>query len=125
LKRFRCTNSDADVKSFGGRFGPSFGSSRPILISAGVLGPTAGDIAIAAESGVTDDLDTITASADVQSGDTLALSADAGDTITVKHNTGNIHLDGSADKVLVNGNHFEVKYNGTDWEQLTPMMVLP
>ena len=57
-------------------------------------------------------------------GDLVVLEADTGDTITVKHNVGNIHLDGAADKVLVNGNKFTLMFNGTDWEQLTPMMVL-
>ena len=86
-----------------------------------------GDTTVAAQTPTTDDLDTINAQAPTSFavGDTICLQADAGDTITVKHNVGNIHLDGSADKALVNGNQFLLKYNGTDWEQLTPMMVLP
>jgi hypothetical protein len=80
-----------------------------------------------AESGPgADDLDTINGGGTLfVEGDVVIFKAGTGDTITLKHNTGNIHLDGSADKVLVNGNHLAVRYNGTDWEQLTPMMVLP
>jgi len=86
----------------------------------------AATVILAAESGTAADLDSLSGGAvGLVAGDTVVLRADVGDTITVKHNTGNIHLDGSADKALVNGNQLMLIYDGTDWRQLTPMMVLP
>ena len=102
----------------------SAGPAATLTISAGVVNPNSGYLSLAAETGVTDDLDTITASPNFVQGDTLVLRAAAGDTIAVKDNVGNIHLDGDADKVLVNGNQFEVIFDGTDFTQITPMMVL-
>ena len=116
--------------TFANLLGPAFGGAQIATIGTGAVSATTeetGVLVLAAESGTADDLDSIlvTGSDEVLSGDTLILRADAGDTITVKHNTGNIHLDGSADKALVNGNQLMLIYNGTDWVQLTPMMVLP
>lgn len=107
------------------RFGPDFGTIGSANIVAGAVGANNGRFRLAAETGVADDLDTLTAPAHIKSGDTIILLADAGDTITVKHATGNIRLDASADKVLVNGNQLMVIYDGTNFQQLTPMMVLP
>ncbi len=107
------------------RYGPDFGQRGGASIVAGAVGANNGHLELNAETGVTDDLDNLTVPAHAKIGDTILLVAAAGDTITVRHNVGNIHLDASANKVLVNGNHFVVIYNGTDWEQLTTMMVLP
>ena len=110
-----------------GIVGPSFDASTfTSTISTGSVSALRGTIVLAAETGTADDLDTLNVvGSSVQDGDTIILRADTGDTITVKHNTGNIHLDASADKALVNGNQLMLIYNGTDWLQLTPMMVLP
>jgi hypothetical protein len=111
-------------------YGPNFGQLSLHSISSGVVTATRGFIRIAAEGApTTDDLDTISpeSSGSPKNGDTIILLADTGDTITVKHGTGNIALDGSADKVLTNNNMLMLVYfnAGTVWRQLTPMMVLP
>ncbi len=94
-------------------------------IVAGVATAGTGNISFLAEGGPgLDDLDTLNTTPAAQNRDEVTIKAGTGETITVKHNIGNIHLDGAADKVLVNGNHFKLKFNGTDWEQLTTMMVL-
>lgn len=71
---------------------------------------------IAAESGTTDDLATITAT-DAQANDWVIIRADTGDTITVKSGTGNIELPGSKDIVLVAAqlNYLILIFDGTNW----------
>jgi len=54
-------------------------------------------IVLAAQSGTSDDLDTLTVTGPSRF---IVLQADAGDTITVKHSTGNIELNGAADFAL-------------------------
>jgi hypothetical protein len=80
---------------------------------------------IAAESGVADDLATINISADIPtaSGSTnfrtyILLRADSGDTITVKHGTGNISLGSGADYVLSGNKTLQLLYTGTAWVDL-------
>lgn len=71
---------------------------------------------IAAETGTTDDLDTITTT-DVSANDLAIIKADTGDTITVKHATGNIILPGSKDIVLLatQNNYLILVFDGTNW----------
>ncbi len=69
---------------------------------------------IAAETGVTDNLATITAT-DAQVNDLAILFADVGDTITVKHGTGNISLGSGVDKVLSETIPLFLMYRGTTW----------
>jgi hypothetical protein len=64
---------------------------------------------IAAESGTADDLATINGGSD---GDLLLIQADAGDTITVKHNTGNIMLKASVDFSLTAHQKLMLVYDG-------------
>jgi hypothetical protein len=73
---------------------------------------------IAAESGTADDLATINgASAE---GDRLTIFPDTGDTITVKHGTGNIRLNGSVDFAMNNVNdRLELDYDGTNWVEVS------
>lgn len=107
----------------GGQYGPHFVQGT-FLLSEGIATIDRGRCIFQAQDGTTDDLVTINGSPTQKNGDTIIITAAAGDTITVKHNTGNVHLDGSADKALVNGNQFLLLFDGTDWTQLTPMMVL-
>jgi len=124
--RLKVQAAAGQVRTLVSRFGHSWGPSAIATISVGSAAAGAATVILAAESGTADDLDSLSGGAvGLVAGDTVVLRADTGDTITVKHNTGNIHLDGSTDKVLVNGNQLMLIYDGTDWRQLTPMMVLP
>lgn len=69
---------------------------------------------VAAETGISDNLATITQT-DSAINDWLILFADAGDTITVKHGTGNIQLQGSADKALSETIPMLLIRRGTTW----------
>lgn len=76
---------------------------------------------IAAQTGATDDLDTINLDYDSLSFDSttyrpiLAIIADSGDTITIKHGTGNIDLPDDTDVTLTDDGHVWLIYNGTNW----------
>lgn len=67
---------------------------------------------IAAETGTTDDLATINGGTDRQ---LLIIQADTGDTITVKHGTGNINLNGAADFDLSGDKTLLLFYDGVNW----------
>lgn len=98
-----------------------------VTIATGVSALAGGTyVQLAAESGTADDLDTLSpvVAAHLGIGDIAVLRADTGDTITVKHNTGNIHLTGDADQALVNNNQLMLIYGGSDWYQLTAMTVI-
>lgn len=86
------------------------------LIASGVLSPalSPGVIVVGAESGTADDLDTLTAT-DYQRNDRVSLRCTVGDTITVKHGTGNFSLPGSSDHVLSETIPLELIHNGTNW----------
>lgn len=73
-----------------------------VLIAAGVVTVTAGLMVIGAESGTADDLDTLTPSADFAAGygRVVYLTATIGDTITLKHGTGNLVINTGADAAL-------------------------
>jgi len=79
-------------------------------ISGGAITATQNLHIIAAEAGVTDDLDTINGLVDRQF---LLLKADAGDTITVKHGTGNIHFDSGDDFDLSGDSWLLLFFDGT------------
>lgn len=74
---------------------------------------------IAAESSTSDDLDTITLGSNFGGVGTyrpmIVIQADTGDTITVKHNTGNIFLYGAADIALTGNQILILFYNGSKW----------
>lgn len=108
------------------RYAYDTGPTSILTIVGGLLNPSRGVQSVRAEGGPgADDLDNITLSSGFLEGAVVILRAAAGDTITVRHNVGNIHLDGAANKILVNGNMLAIRLNATsDWEQLTPMMVL-
>ena len=77
------------------RYGANYGLRTVETIATGVLTISSGYIQVAAESGTADSLDTITsASPAALPGDTIVLTADIGDTITVTE-AGNIVLTGT------------------------------
>lgn len=99
LERFTIKTSLAGVfegQTVASRYGANYGVRTVETISVGgVLTISAGYIQVAANSGTADDLDTITSASPVAlPGDTIVLTADIGDTITVTE-AGNILLVGT------------------------------
>jgi hypothetical protein len=72
---------------------------------------------VAAFSGTADELVTISTNWDLSTGfeGVLYLKADAGDTITIKHNTGNIYIPGGGDVNMTEFSMAGFVYNGTKW----------
>lgn len=95
--------------------GGSFGT---LTISSGVVTATSSRHRIAPESGTADDLVTINSGTQ---GDKLTLmSNSSANTITVKHGTGNIFLDGSTDKVFNSSrDKLELVFFGSEWQQIS------
>lgn len=89
-------------------------------ISGGTVTATQTYHLIAAQSGTTDDLDTITAVGD---NNFLVIQADTGDIITVKHNSGNIVLNGERDVDLTGSQKLLLFYDGSNWVDLAPWRV--
>lgn len=96
-----------------------------LTIATGVITITQTMHTVAAESSTTDDLDTINISANVPTtvgSDTfrsyILLRADTGDTITVKHGTGNITLASATDYVLSGSKTLQLLYTGSAWVDL-------
>lgn len=71
---------------------------------------------IQAQTGVTDDLATIIGT-DAAARDEIRLYANPGDTITVKHGTGNIFLAGSQDRVLSETQPLILYFDGVNWRE--------
>jgi hypothetical protein len=102
-----------------------FKDSTTLTIASGVVTVTQTMHIIAAESATSDDLDTINISADlptVVGSDNfrtyILLRADSGDTITVKHSTGNITLGSGQDYVLSGSKTLQLLYTGSAWVDL-------
>lgn len=74
------------------------------IISTGAATPSSATVALAAESGTADDLDTLVIS-NFQAGDTIKLIADTGDTITLKDGTGNITTPGNSDLAITDSGY--------------------
>lgn len=96
-----------------------------LTISSGAITPVASVHTVGAESVTTDDLDTINTSGfdqlsvnSITHRPRLILRAASGDTITVKHGTGNISLNGAADYALSGDKQVELSWNGTNWTDL-------
>lgn len=93
-------------------------------ISSGVITADRNYHVIAAETGTTDALDTITSAFDSLSVDgniyypPVMFIADTGDTITLKHGTGNLDLPDDADIILSDDTYIILIYNGTIWRSL-------
>ena len=91
--------------------------STTLTLGTGAVTATRTYHVIAAESGTTDDLDTITAAAD---NTFVLIQADSGDTITVKHGADNISLTGAQDVPLSGDDTLLLFYDGTNWSDLAP-----
>ena len=85
-----------------------------LTIATGVITPTQLVHAVAAETGTADELATITA----QNNRRLILKADTGDTITIKHGTGNITTFSGADITLSGNKIVELFCLGSQWAVL-------
>jgi hypothetical protein len=102
----------------------AFKDATTLTIASGVVTATQTAHIIAAETGTTDNLDTITISADHLSGGgvtyrpLLLLRADTGDTITLKHGSGNLDFTGSKDITLTDGAWILFFYNGTNLQNV-------
>ena len=76
-----------------------FVDREPLTISSGAITPTQTRVLLKSEGGTSDVLKNINGGAN---GDLVKIQRVNGHTITVKHNAGNIRLDGANDKVLAN-----------------------
>jgi len=100
-------------------------AATTLTIASGVVTTTQNVHIVAAESSTTDDLDTITLGYDILTVDTvdywpiIILQADSGDTITLKHGTGNIDLPGDADIPLGDDEWILLMWNGTNWQTIS------
>jgi hypothetical protein len=124
-KRFRGRLDGSASRTLVGMYQTSFGDPVTVTLATDVAvpAPKSSHLIVAAETGTADDLATIN-TADAEIGDEIILIADAGDTITVKHNVGNIRLDSNADKSLVNRNRLTVMWDGTDWVQSASLITM-
>jgi hypothetical protein len=95
--------------------GELFAATSILTISAGVVTLTGAFHTIAAETGTADDLDTITQAVGAKTPQMIVLQADTGDTITLKHNTGNIQTRTSADLTLSGTIALLLFFDGTQW----------
>lgn len=90
-------------------------------IASGVLTVDQLYVVVAAQAGAADDLDTITSdftTTTINGTDyrlIVALIADSGDTITIKHGTGNIDLPDGNDVTLTDDKLYWFIYNGANW----------
>ena len=91
-------------------------SGGTLTISSGVITitPNSGNslFVVAAESGTADDLDTISGGA---AGEIALLIADTGDTITLKHGTGNIELISDTDFDVEDDTITILRFDGSNW----------
>jgi hypothetical protein len=96
-----------------------------VTLATGTLTITQSYHSVNSESGASDDLATISLGTGFTTTSSIAtyrpfvvLQAASGDTITVKHGTGNISLNGAADFVLTGNKHLLLFYNGSVWADL-------
>ena len=76
---------------------------------------------IAAEAGSADELDTINlgSNLDPTRRQWIFLQADVGDTITLKHDTGNIEMNGFGDFSLTDAKMLGLAHDATHWHDVT------
>jgi len=102
------------------QLGLEVGVNAPIV--SGVINPVQAVNLVQAETGVTDDLVTINNGSmtvsGFQYGYMVLLRADTGDTITIKHNTGNIKLASGLDFTLSGEVQILLYFGGTYWRDL-------
>ena len=101
--------------NFAGSFAPK--ATTLLTLVSGAVTVSQVRHTIAAETGATDDLATLTIDSTIPSGyvGVVILQADAGDTITIKDGTGNIATGNNADLVLTEDARLVLEYNGTNW----------
>lgn len=98
-----------------------FDAATTLTISSGTIIINQGTHTIAAESGTADDLDTIQfvgIGGVAPNTMLLVLQADTGDTITIKHGTGNISLNGAADFELSGSKRLLLYYDSNGWSDV-------
>lgn len=94
-------------------------SGGTLTISSGAISISDdGYFVIAAETGASDDLDTINITPSGVSLTIIKIIADTGDTITVKNDTGNIALNADEDLELTDDTLLALFYDGTNWRDL-------
>lgn len=110
-------NPNANIDSSGNIRGNTFRlpAATILTISSGVVTITQGYHFIESGSGTTDNLTTINGGVAEQ---ILTIQADSGDTITVKHGTGNVFLNGGADFVLSGHKTLALFYDGANWSDI-------
>lgn len=103
---------DATIETF------RYGEAILATVASGVITVATSNYIVAAESGTTDDLDTIEGYD--PSGMWLQLRPDSGDTITVKHGTGNIQCWGNTDILLAAGDICILSYDllNEEWQAM-------
>jgi hypothetical protein len=113
----------AFTRIIAGRYGTNIGTSATLdTIAAGVATADTVRLSLAAASGSADDVDTINSSPQASVGDLLVVQATFPDTITAKHATGNLRLDGDADQVVSARDHLILFWDGSDWVQIVPLV---
>lgn len=102
------------------RWGGHYPEAFTAPISAGVFTASRGHMIAAAETGVTDTIDTINSNPTPRPGERLTLRADSGDTITVSNGTGNIRLNNASNRVLNSVNDvLTLMWTGTQWIEIS------
>lgn len=91
-------------------------ASTTLTIASNAVTITQGFHIIEASSGTTDSLKTISGGV---SGQFLLIKADADDTITVNHGTGNIFLSSGADFAMSGHKTLLLFYDGTNWSDVS------
>lgn len=91
-----------------------------VTIASGAITPSRTQVSIATESAAsTDDLDTINAGSVNNDAVIILRQQTSGDTVVVKHATGNIKLGGDADMSLADGDdRLGLMYDGTNWIEI-------
>ena len=100
---------------FAGSFAPADAST--LIIATGAVTVNRVRHILAAETGTTDTLTTITVDSTIASGysGVVILQADSGDTITIDDGGGNIVTGNNADLILAGDARLVLEYNGTNW----------
>tara|TARA_R110000772_G_scaffold147671_1_gene258126 strand:- start:547 stop:2109 length:1563 start_codon:yes stop_codon:yes gene_type:complete len=115
LSQMRCMILEGDFTVEGKtNFGGDFATLT--LSAGGAVTATSSAHRIAPETGAADDMHTISGGTQ---GDRLTIMVNSSaNTITVKHGTGNIYLDGAVDKTLDNSrDKLELVYFNGEWQQ--------
>lgn len=110
--------TDGLTAILGGRFNVRMGGRESVTIATGVATISQSMVRLNAESGTSDDVDTITDVPSVGEFALLLLTADTGDTITLKTGTGNLRLGGDIVLDTIHDNALLVKIVG-NWVEVS------